>query len=143
MPASIVDTQEFCGFNEELKSGIRFSEAVLHQAMESLLGVLPEELRPAAAPILADLPLQYLVSQLPIYRHVDSIHKMHQRLLPDLAPANREQHQSCSQQQYAGWLGNAGDVWRDGRGEIPRGSADRIQPDKACAGIDPRAESPG
>jgi hypothetical protein len=81
--ASVVETRQFAELNDELKAGIRFSEAVLHQAMQSLLAVFPESLRPAAAPILADIPLQFLVSQLPLYRHVDGLYKTHQRLVAE------------------------------------------------------------
>jgi hypothetical protein len=61
--------------------GIRFAESVLHQAMESLLAAFPEPLRPAVALILDQLPLQFFVSQLPLYRHVDALYKTHQRLI--------------------------------------------------------------
>ena len=80
---SVVETRQFAELNAELKAGIRFSEAVLHQAMESLLAAFPEPLRPAVAPILADIPLQFLVSQLPLYRQVDAILKTHQRLVAE------------------------------------------------------------
>jgi hypothetical protein len=87
MEPSIVDTPQFSGFNDELKNGIRFAEAVLHQAIAPLLEAFPEPLRPAVAPILAELPLQFLVSQLPLYRHVDGVYKMHQRLIAEGNPA--------------------------------------------------------
>jgi hypothetical protein len=83
MTPSIVETRQFSGFNDELKAGIRFAETVLHQAMESLLVAFPEPLRPAVAPILADIPIQFLVSQLPLYQHVDGLYRTHQRLLAE------------------------------------------------------------
>jgi hypothetical protein len=81
MEPSIVDTPRFVGFNDELKTGIRAAEIMLHQAVKPLLAAFPEALRPAVAPIIAQWPLQFLVSQLPLYRHADSLYKMHQRLV--------------------------------------------------------------
>lgn len=81
MEPSVVDTPKFSGFNEELKASIRLAEIMLHQAVEPLLAAFPEPLRPAVAPIIAQWPLQFLVSQLPLYRHVDGLYKMHQRLV--------------------------------------------------------------
>jgi len=86
MEPSVVDTPQFSGFNEELKNGIRQAEAVLHAAIGPLVEAFPEPLRPAVAPIIEQWPLQILVSQLPLYRHVDSLYKMHQRLV-DKNPA--------------------------------------------------------
>lgn len=81
MKTSIVETPEFAAFNDELKNGIRVAELLLHQAMVPLLEIFPEPLRPAAAPILDQLPIQFLISQLPLYRHVDGLYGTHQRLV--------------------------------------------------------------
>jgi hypothetical protein len=81
MEPSIVDTPKFVGFNDELKSGIRAAEIMLHQAVEPLLAAFPEALRPAVAPIIAQWPLLFLVSQLPLYERMDGLYKMHKRLL--------------------------------------------------------------
>jgi hypothetical protein len=84
MKPSIVDTNpDFASFNEELKGGIREAELALHQAMGPLVAALPEPLRPAMAPIFEQLPEQFIISQLALYRHVDGVYKMHQRLVAD------------------------------------------------------------
>ena len=81
MEPSIVDTPQFAGFNDELKSSIRAAEIMLHQAVDPLLAAFPEALRPAVAPIIAQWPLHFLVSQLPLYRHADGLYRTHQRLV--------------------------------------------------------------
>ena len=81
MEPSIVDTPRFVGFNDELKTGIRAAEIMLHQAVKPLLAAFPEALRPSIAPIIAQWPLHFLVSQLPLYRHMDGLYRTHQRLV--------------------------------------------------------------
>jgi hypothetical protein len=88
---SIVDTPDFAEFNEELKTGIREAESTLHQTMGQLLAAFPAQLRPALAPIIDQLPAQFLISQLPLYRQMDGIYKTHQRLVADNPAALPEQ----------------------------------------------------
>jgi hypothetical protein len=83
---SIIETPDFASLNPDLKDGIREAENAIRQVMIDFLAALPAELRPLLASIIDEMPAKFILSQLPLYRHVDDLFRMHQALVADSVP---------------------------------------------------------